>query len=63
MACATLRPLQKTSRLLMPVAVLREIQHTDVLQPYPDVLSYLEGCDGRPAWLRCLAAYKKRLEL
>jgi glutathione S-transferase len=47
----------------MPVAVLREIQHTDVLQPYPDVLSYLEGCDGRPAWLRCLAAYKKRLEL
>ena len=62
MARATLRPVQQTSRLVMLVTVLREIQHTVSWSPtrtsYP-----IGGCDGRPAWLRCLAEYKKRLEL
>jgi len=40
---------------------LRQIQHTDLLKACPNAASYLGRCDTRPAWLRCLDAYKKRL--
>ena len=46
--------------ILMATA-LHEIQHTDLLEIYPNITSYLGRCDGRPAWRRCLDAYKKRL--
>jgi glutathione S-transferase len=46
--------------ILMATA-LHEIQHTDLLEIYPNVISYVERCDDRPAWRRCLDAYKKRL--
>ncbi len=46
----------------MPVTVLREIQHTDVLEPYPNVLSYWGAVTavrrGLDVW-----PYKKRLKL
>jgi glutathione S-transferase len=47
--------------VLMATA-LHEIQHTDLLESWPNVTAYLKRCDGRPAWRRCLDAYRKRLE-
>jgi len=40
---------------------LRQIQHTDLLEAFPNVTSYLERCDRRPAWRKCLDTYKQRL--
>jgi glutathione S-transferase len=47
--------------VLMATA-LHEVQHTDLLARHRNVASYLGRCDGRPAWRRCLDAYRKRLE-
>ena len=46
---------------ILMATVLHEIQHTDLLAIYPNVTSYMRRCDGRPAWRRCLDAYKERL--
>lgn len=46
--------------ILMATA-LHEIQHTDLLSAHVHVVAYVARCDGRPAWHRCLAAYRKRL--
>ncbi|HEU0220720.1 MAG TPA: glutathione S-transferase family protein [Paracoccaceae bacterium] len=40
---------------------LRQVRHTDILETYPHVVSYLARCDDRPAWRICLDAYKERL--
>jgi glutathione S-transferase len=48
------------SDILMATS-LRQIQHTDLLETFPNVTSYLGRCDGRPAWRKCLDTYKQRL--
>lgn len=40
---------------------LRQIQHTGLLETFPNVASYVARCDGRPAWHKCLDLYKRRL--
>ncbi|WGK62285.1 glutathione S-transferase family protein [Halopseudomonas sp. SMJS2] len=40
---------------------LHQVQHTDLLEAFPNVVSYLARCEGRPAWRQCLGTYKQRL--
>lgn len=40
---------------------LHEIQHTDLLESFPNVMSYLARCSNRPAWRQCLYTYQQRL--
>lgn len=46
---------------ILMVAALCQIQHTDLLDPFPSVTSYRSRCLARPAWRRCLEAYHERL--
>lgn len=46
---------------ILMVAVLRQVQHTNLLNMYPNVASYLTRCHDRPAWRKCLDAYHRRL--
>lgn len=50
-----------TAADLMLAGVLRNIRHTDLLQPYPRLTAYVARCFARPAWERTLAAYAERL--
>jgi len=42
-------------------AVLRLIQHTDLLDALPNLARYKERCEARPAWRKIYAAYEQRL--
>lgn len=46
---------------ILMVAVLRQVQHTNFLNMFPNVASYLTRCHDRPAWRKCLDAYHRRL--
>lgn len=46
---------------LLMASALSQIQHTDILQSFPSIMSYLERCYTRPAWGKCFDAYKRRL--
>jgi glutathione S-transferase len=41
--------------------VLRFVQHTDLLRGAPNVASYKERCEARPAWTKVLAEHLQRL--
>jgi glutathione S-transferase len=41
--------------------VLRQIQHTDILDDFPKVADYKAGCEARPAWKKLYDAYERRL--
>lgn len=46
---------------ILMAAALCQVQHTDLLEAFPNVTSYLGRSLGRPAWRRCLDAYNRRL--
>lgn len=46
---------------LLMASSLSQIQHTDLLDAFPRVSSYVERCHDRPAWSKCFGAYKQRL--
>ncbi|MGO2264510.1 glutathione S-transferase family protein [Halomonas sp.] len=46
---------------ILMVAALSQIQHTNLLDEFPNVTSYLTRCHDRPAWHKCLDAYNRRL--
>jgi glutathione S-transferase len=41
--------------------VLRELRKTEVLQKYPNIISYRNRCEARPAFVKVLNAYEDRL--
>jgi glutathione S-transferase len=46
---------------IMMACVLRGIRKTDLMEPFPRVKAYYEGCLARPAWQRTLALYAERI--
>jgi glutathione S-transferase len=46
---------------ILMVTVLREVRKSEVLDGFPKVKDYAERCQQRPAWLRALADYERRL--
>lgn len=46
---------------ILMATTLHQIQHTDILQAFSNVVSYLARCEERPAWRQCLHTYKQRL--
>jgi glutathione S-transferase len=42
-------------------SVLRFVQHTDLLRGAPNVVSYKERCEARPAWRKVLEAHLQRV--
>jgi glutathione S-transferase len=42
-------------------AVLRLIQHTNLLDATPNLRRYKERCESRPAWRKIYAAYEQRI--
>lgn len=46
---------------ILMVAALSQVQHTNLLNMFPNVASYLLRCHDRPAWRKCLDAYNCRL--
>lgn len=46
---------------ILLATVLREIRHTDLLDPYPRLKTYYARALGRPAWQRTLDMYAKRV--
>lgn len=46
---------------ILMVAALSQVQHTDLLNMFPNVFSYFMRCRDRPAWQKCLDAYIHRL--
>lgn len=46
---------------ILLVTVLREIQHTDLLDAFPNTSAYKARCEARPAWKKVIAAYEQRL--
>ncbi|QSQ18302.1 glutathione S-transferase family protein [Myxococcus landrumensis] len=46
---------------ILMATVLREVRNAGVLEGFPKVSAYRDRCEARPAWLRTLDAYVKRL--
>lgn len=46
---------------ILMVTVLREVRAAEVLQAYPYVTEYVERSEARPAWVRTVREYEKRL--
>lgn len=46
---------------ILLATTLRFVRKTDLLEPYPRVLSYFDRALARPAWQATLAAYAERL--
>ena len=46
---------------ILMVAALSQIQHTNLLDMFPNVTAYTRRCHDRPAWHKCLDAYNRRL--
>jgi glutathione S-transferase len=46
---------------ILLATVLREVRHTDLMDPYPRLKDYYARALARPAWERTLALYAKRL--
>lgn len=46
---------------ILMAAALCQIQHTDLLESFPKVTTYLRNCFGRQAWARCFDQYTRRL--
>jgi glutathione S-transferase len=45
---------------ILLATVLRQIRKTELMQPYPQVRSYLDRALARPAWARTLESYAQR---
>jgi glutathione S-transferase len=48
---------------ILMTMVLWEIRKTDLLAPYPNLQSYFQRCQDRPAWERTRRAYEERLHV
>ncbi|MBC8119933.1 MAG: glutathione S-transferase family protein [Burkholderiaceae bacterium] len=48
---------------ILLATVLREIRHTDLLEPYPRLKTFYSRALARPAWERTLALYAERLDV
>jgi glutathione S-transferase len=46
---------------IMMACVLRSIRKTDLMDPFPNLKSYHQRCQTRPAWQRTLHLYADRL--
>ncbi|AGC42954.1 glutathione S-transferase [Myxococcus stipitatus DSM 14675] len=46
---------------ILMATVLREVRHAGVLEGFPKIAAYRARCEERPAWVRTLDAYVKRL--
>lgn len=46
---------------IVMASVLREVQHTGLLQGAPNVAAYHARCEARPAWTKVLAEHHQRL--
>jgi glutathione S-transferase len=46
---------------ILMTCVLREIRHTDLLDKWSHLKSYVTTCEARPAWQRTLDLYESRL--
>ena len=46
---------------VMMASILRGIRKTDLMEPFPNLKTYVERCVARPAWQRTLGLYAERL--
>lgn len=46
---------------IMLVCVLREIRKNEILDKYPNIQNYRARCESRPAFIKVLSGYEKRL--
>ncbi|MBE0464239.1 glutathione binding-like protein, partial [Halomonas colorata] len=47
---------------ILMTSALSQILHTNLIDTFPKVATYLGRCHDRPAWLRCIDEYHRRLE-
>lgn len=46
---------------ILMTSALSQILHTNLIDTFPNVATYLGRCHDRPAWLRCIDEYHRRL--
>jgi glutathione S-transferase len=52
-----------TAADILMSTVYRQVRNSGVLDDFPRIRAYRERCEARPAWLRTVEAYEKRLHV